>query len=248
MNLKHIWHRNSSLILSCASAAGVIATAVLVAKSATKISKIQNEREKQMDAKEKIAIYGPAILVCAGTICCILGANVLNHRRQVSLASAYALMDSSFKKYKSKLKELYGEEAHEHIVDSIAIEKATEKYIACEHLGSYCDLSIDENKRPVLFYEEFSDRLFESTIEQVMSAEYHLNRNYILRGVQVINEFYDFLGLDPIPGGDDIGWVPMDEGMFWIDFNHRKSRLEDGTEFYIIEMPFGPIENLDEIY
>lgn len=248
MNLKHIWHRNGSLILSCASAAGVIATAVLVAKSATKISEIQNEREKQMDAKEKITIYGPAILVCAGTICCILGANVLSHRRQVSLASAYALMDSSFKKYKSKLKELYGEEAHEHIIDSIAIEKATEMYIACEHLGSYCDLSIDENKRPVLFYEEFSDRLFESTIEQVISAEYHLNRNYILRGVQVINEFHDFLGLDPIPGGDDIGWAPMDEGMFWIDFNHRKSRLENGTEFYIIEMPFGPIENLDEIY
>jgi hypothetical protein len=32
-------------------------------------------------------------------------------------------------------------------------------------------------------------------------AEYHLNRNYILRGEAVINELYEFLGLEPTDWG-----------------------------------------------
>ena len=42
--------------------------------------------------------------------------------------------------------------------------------------------------------------------EQVLMAEYHLNRNYILRGEAVINELYEFLGLEPTDWGAEAGW------------------------------------------
>lgn len=32
----------------------------------------------------------------------------------------------------------------------------------------------------------------------------------------------------------------MDESMFWIEFTHRKSVMSDGTEFYILGMPWEP--------
>lgn len=111
--------------------------------------------------------------------------------------SAYALIDTSYKEYKGKLKELYGEEVHQNIVNSIAIEKVDDVAIHAEHLCTSCDLISEEScGEPVLFYDEHSNRYFESTIEQVIAAEYHLNRNYILRGYSYLNELYEFLGLE----------------------------------------------------
>ena len=74
-----------------------------------------------------------------------------------------------------------------------------------------------------------------------MAAEYHLNRNYILRGYAYLNEFYVFLGIEETDYGSVLGWAPNDDGMYWIDFNHSKTVLDDGLEVYIIEMPFEPV-------
>ena len=52
-----------------------------------------------------------------------------------------------------------------------------------------------------------------------------------------MNELYDFLGLEPTDFGNEMGWAPTDEGEYWIEFNHRKAKLDDGTVFYILEMP-----------
>ena len=68
--------------------------------------------------------FVPAVVVGTSTIACIFGANILNKRQQASLASAYALVSNQYRDYKSKLKELYGEEAHNKIVDEIVKEKA----------------------------------------------------------------------------------------------------------------------------
>lgn len=115
------------------------------------------------------------------------------------------------------------------------------------YFGNNCDLSVEDNYgENKLFYDGYSNRFFESTIEQVMSAEYHLNRNYVLRGYTVLNELYEFLGLDDTEEGSVLGWAPIDDGMYWIDFNHHKARLKDGTEYYILQMPFAPRANYHE--
>ena len=73
-----------------------------------------------------------------------------------------------------------------------------------------------------------------------MNAEYHLNRNYILRGYSYLNEFYEFLGIEDTDYGSVLSWAPNDDGMYRIDFDHRKLIMEDGLEVYIIEMSFEP--------
>ena len=70
--------------------------------------------------------YIPTAAFGLSTIACIMGANALNSRKQAALTSAYALINQSYKEYKDKLKELYGEEAHNAIVDSIVSEKCIE--------------------------------------------------------------------------------------------------------------------------
>lgn len=249
--LKH----NSSTVLTFIGIAGVVTTSVMTAKATIKAFEIVNEAEcekKEPLTKKEIVVlagpsYFPAILVGASTIACILGANVLNKKQQALLSSAYAFANTSFKEYKNKVKEIYGEEAHNKIIDSLAVEKAKDANVTAPGIFSNCSLSTGDDSEPRLFYDEYSGRYFETTTEQVLQAEYHLNRNYILRGYATLNEFYEFLGLEQTDYGEILGWSPSNGEMYWIDFNHRKLIMEDGLECYIIEMPFEPMEEyLDE--
>ena len=241
--------RNSSTILTVMGGVGVVATTVLAVKATPKalerIEEATQEKGEELTIFETVTVsfkpYVPTLLTGAATVACIFGANALNKQQQASLMSAYALVDTSFKEYKAKLKEIHGEEAHNDIINSIMIEKAEDINVTAANFCTTCDLSVEENDgEPKLFYDEHSGRYFETTIEQVMNAEYHLNRNYILRGYAYLNEFYEFLGLSETDYGSVLGWTPTDEGEYWIDFNHRKTILDDGLEVYIIDMLFEP--------
>ena len=246
--------KNSATILTVAAAAGVITTSVLSAKAAIKASRVlahkEDEKGEKLTFEETISavwtIYVPPVVAGMSTIACVFGANILNQRQQASLASAYALVDSSYKEYKAKLKELYGEEAHNNIVDAIAAEKCEDVHVYAGGLTSAYTQEIESDAEPRLFYDEYSGRYFETTIEKVLLAEYHLNRNYILRGFARLNEFYEFLGLEPTDYGETVGW-DICGAIYWIDFNHRKAFIgddNDGFECYIIEMPYYPRRRL----
>lgn len=245
--------KNSVTILTVATAAGVITTSILSAKAAIKASRVLAHKEEKKGEKltfeETISavwtVYIPPVVAGMSTIACVLGANILNQRQQASLASAYALVDSSYKEYKAKLKELYGEEAHNNIVDAIAAKKCEDVYISAGGLKSAYNQEIESDTEPRLFYDEYSGRYFESTIEKVLLAEYHLNRNYILRGFARLNDFYEFLGLEQTDYDEAVGWDICSE-IYWIDFSHRKTLIgddNDSFECYVIEMPYYPSED-----
>lgn len=126
----------SPTILTCIGAVGVVATAVLAVKATPKadgLIKADSSRNHDGDpyaatkleaVKSCWKCYIPAAATGVATIICIFGANTLNKKQQASLASAYALVNRSYSDYKRKLKELYGEDAHKKIMESIAAEKA----------------------------------------------------------------------------------------------------------------------------
>ena len=257
MNARLFVKRNASSILTGLGSIGVVTTAIMAVKATPKAIRLIEEAEKEKGEEltkwEKVKTAGssyiPSAIVGIATITCLLASNILNKRTQASLMSAYALLDQSYKEYKNKLIELYGEEQHNEIIDAIAIEKAEDVGVRGSYLGTNCDLSLEENdSEPKIFYDEHSGRYFEATIEQVINAEYHLNRNYILRGYSYLNEFYEFLGIEETEYGSVLGWAPNDDGMYWIDFNHRKLESEDGKDVYIIEMPFEPTYDFLEYY
>lgn len=138
-------------------------------------------------------------------------------------------------------------ETHNRIMRELAVEKVNEDHVINADGGFYCsDLGFEhatEERR--LFYDRFSERYFESTIGKVLEAEYHLNRNLTLRGNVSLNEFYSFLGIDPIEGGSDIGWFIDDDEIYWIDFNHLYRQVDDGPvndpiDCWIIDPVFDP--------
>ena len=239
MNAKLFLKRNGSTILTVLGGAGVVATAVTAVKATPKAIKLievyEEQKGEDLTTLEKAKVAGPhyvpAILIGAGTIACIFGANVLNKRTQASLMSAYALIDNYYKEYKKKVKELYGEKAHKEVISSIAKDKYTD------------DIRVDDNK--MLFYDEFSHRYFESTLEDVIKAEYNTNRQLQCNGGVYLNEYYEFLGLEPSQVGTELGWssgiLKSHYCAEWIEFDHEKVILEDGLECCIITLRYEPV-------
>lgn len=245
----------SPVALSCAASVGVIITAVTAVKvtpRAVELIKADSRRKHDGDPyaytkKEAVVsawkCYIPAVAFGASTIACIMGANALNRRQQAALTSAYALINNSYKEYKDKLKELYGEETHNAIMESIAKEKCQDVHITTSTFYSTDTLDFDEGMEPEItrtFYDCFSRRYFESTISKVIQAEYHLNRNFMFAGTIPLNDFYEFLGLEKIKIGDEVGWSNCNGDIYWIDFNHHRVTLDDGLEIFMIEMVFEP--------
>ena len=221
-----------------------MATAVVAVKDTPKamqiIERAKEEKGEDLTTVEKIKVAGPAyipaIAIGVSTLACIFGANALSKRSQASLVSAYALLDNSYKEYKKKVEELYGEGADARVKGEVARDKYNET-----------DVPREDEKQ--LFYDYFSERYFESTMEEVLKAEYELNRELHTKDYAYLNEFYDLLGLDHIQSGWDLGWS-MGASLThywktWIDFRHEKVEMEDGMECYIITMT-EPIVDFEE--
>ena len=119
---------------------------------------------------------------------------------------------------------------------------AKEEYVSADGLALYRP-DLDRENEKILFYDMYSDRYFRATIPAVLNAEYHLNRNLVLRGDVTANEFYDFLGIDRIDYGDELIWSIedlMENGIMWLDFENRYTRLDDGMECCIISCMTDP--------
>lgn len=239
--------RNASTILTVAGGAGVIATTIMAVKATPKalraIDKAKTEKGENLTVFETVRVAGPAyiptIAMGAGTLTCIFGANILNQRKQASLVSAYALLDNSYKEYKKKVNELYGEDADFKVKEGIAKDKYEEN-----------DVKLSDNK--LLYYDSFSGRYFEATSEDVLKAAYTLNKLIVEEGCACANEFYDMLDIPGIDGGDDIGWsVEALADMYWsywIDFHVEKTTLDDGLECHILLMEVEPTAEALQYY
>lgn len=239
--------RNSSTILTCVGAIGVVATTVMAVKATPKattlLQKAKEEKGEDLTAFEKIQVAGPVyiptVVTGAATIACIFGANVLNKRQQASLMSAYALLDNSYKDYRNKVKELYGDEADQTVKNEIAKDEYEKT-----------DISVDDGKQ--LFFDYFSNRYFESTMEDVLRAEYQVNKIMANRDYVYLNEFYDELGLEPIDAGNKLGWSSGSclacYWENWINFHHENVEMEDGLECCIITMLSEPMTDFEEFF
>lgn len=235
--------KHSSTILTVAATAGVIATAVTAAKATPKaikrVEKATDKKGEKLTTVETIIVAAPAYIpsaaIGASTIVCIFGANKLSKHQQAAFASAYALADNAYKEYRGKVKELLGDETDIKIREAIAKDKRNEDVVA--YAPGITTLASRGEK--MLFYEEYRGAYFEATMEDVLNAEYHLNRNFALRGYANLNELYDFLGLEKTDFGDILGWdwnEMIESGLTpWIDFNNHMVVMDDGLECCMIE-------------
>lgn len=161
--------RHSSTILTVMGAIGVGATAVIAVKDTPKALRILDEAEQEkgeeLTVKEKIItagpVYIPAIAVGVSTIACIFGANALNKRNQAALMSAYALLDQSYKDYKRKVSDIYGEDADKKIIEEVTKEELEPR--------DNTDDTDDSNV--VTIFDGTTMRSFESVLDKITTDD-----------------------------------------------------------------------------
>lgn len=238
--------RNASTILTCAGGAGVVVTTVMAVKATPKalrlIEEAKNEKGEDLTKFEVVKAAGlayvPTVISGVTTIACIVGANMLNKRQQAALMSAYAMLDNSYKQYRKKVEELYGNEANNLIRAELAKDKYEEE-----------DEILEEDDGKLLFYDQYSERYFRATHETVLQAEYELNRVLNMDYYASLNEFYCLLGIDGTDYGDYVGWsaAQLSEMNWssWIEFWHEKVEMEDGMEAIIVHIT-DPTADFDE--
>lgn len=154
-----------STVLTVLGAAGVVATSVAAVKATPKVLQIIEEEKKrkqeELTKKEVIKAtwkcYIPSIIIGASTITCIFGANLLNKKQQASLISAYAMLNSSYTKFKDKVNELYGEDTETRVIEEIAKDQYLED-----------DYPREDDDEETLFYDFVSQQYFTSTIDDVL--------------------------------------------------------------------------------
>lgn len=236
--------RNGATILTCMGGIGVVATAVTAVRAGSKatlrLNAAAEEKGEELTTSEKIKVAGPVyiptVVLGVSTIACIFGANVLNKKQQAGLASAYALVDASYKEYQAKVKELYGTEADKNVKNEIVKERY--------------ELEKKAEGDKQLFYDMFSERYFESTMDKVLAAEYELNRLLSKDCGVYLNEFYELLGIDRVDYGDYLGWstFAIVEMYYysWIEFSHEKVVMDDGLECTVIYMNREPIYEFED--
>jgi hypothetical protein len=237
LNVERFIRQNKSSILAISGAIGMIASVGLAIRNTAKYkdiihSKDNNKIDNIERLKVAVPLYFPVVLLTSGSLACIIGATVLNTKHKRSMTAAYILLENSFKQYKDKVAELYGSDAPRKVETEITNDKFEEKKT---------QLKNSEND---LFYDEYRCEFFESTLDYVREAMYHVNRNFILRGYTTLNEVYDFLNLSHTEQGDILGWSAdygwCYYGYSWIDYYCERRESRDETEYYAIIFPFPP--------
>lgn len=246
---QHYVKKNASTILTCMGALGVVGTTLSAIKATLKaIDVLEDEEEIKIERDNQslttfekalvvTPVYFPTILLGTATITCIFGANILNKKKQATLVSAYAYLNSSFNEYKDKVKVIYGEDGEKRVRDELAKDK-------------YIQQSMSESDKDILFFDEYSGRYFESTLFNLQNAIYKLNRTFALEGYTNLNEFYRYVDLPETEYGEVLGWSGVKcwevFNNAWIEIKWEDMELPDGLVAQAIRFPIPPEEGYEE--
>ena len=210
------------------------------------------EKYSEQDAKKdltlvytqtgiKIAkLYLPAVTLGVASLACLIGSNNILRKRNIALAAAYTTVDKSFKEYRKRVTDRFGEEVERQIRHNIKAQEIEETII--DEDGNEKKITKNVETCEIDGYSEYSRFFDDGCTGWEKDAEYNLvflkaqqqYANDLLRskGHLFLNEVYDMLGIPRSKAGQVVGWIYDPEnpiGDNYVDFgiydvNKRGSR------------------------
>ena len=189
-----------------------------------------------------IKLYGPAIILGSLSIASILTSHNILRKRNIALAAAYTVIDKSFKDYRSRVIERFGEdldhelkynikakEIEEVTVDAKGKEKTKKTTISVVNNDGYSD------------YARFFDdgctgwtKDAELNLVFLRQQQDHANEMLKSRGHLFLNDVYYMLGIPKTKAGQVVGWVYDEKnpvGDNFVDFGIYDSHREVNRDF-----------------
>lgn len=222
-----------------------------VTKAGQEYSKADTQKDLAITyvhaAVEYTKLYAPAVIVGAASITCILASHKILKKRNAAIAAAYTALDTSFKDYRNRVIERFGEQVEKElrynikakeVEETITDEKGKTKKV--KEVVDVAGEGWDPSK-----YSPYA-RIFDESHPQ-WTKDPEMNMFYLKarqaqatdmlrsRGHLFLNEVYDMLGFPRTKAGAIVGWIydpkRPELGDSYVDFGMYEVRREKAVDF-----------------
>lgn len=186
-----------------------------------------------------IKLYAPSIILGTLSIGAILTSNNMLRKRNMALTTAYAAVDKSFKEYRSRVVERFGEELDrelkynirkEQVEETIVDENGEEKTVTKE-------VEVVDSSAISDFARFYDDGCLGWTKDPEMNLMFlrrqqdAANDRLKDKGYLFLNEVYEMLGIQRSKAGQSVGWIYDKDNVYKIDFGIYDTHKEANRNF-----------------
>lgn len=163
-----------------------------------------------------IKLYTPAVILGALSIGTIVASNNILRKRNIALAAAYGTLDKTFKDYRSRVIDRFGEQVDNELKYGIKAKKFEEIEVdpetGKEKKVKKTVMVADPNlKSDYAVYFDKTSRSYETNADYnhmfLKAQESYANDKLQTRGHLFLNEVLDDLDLPRTPAGQIVGWT-----------------------------------------
>lgn len=206
------------------------------------------------DSKKDIAIiytqaglelaktYAPAIIVGTLSIAAILTGHNILHKRNIALAAAYTAMDKSFKDYRGRVIDRFGEELDKELKYNLTSKEIEE--VVVDEEGNEQTVKKTVSVAPSTMHSPYARFFDDGCIGWEKNAEYnhmflnqqqnYANEKLQKKGYLFLNEVYEMLGIPISEAGQCVGWIYDEKnpiGDNYVDFGMYDVYNEKARDF-----------------
>ena len=160
-------------------------------------------------------LYAPAVAVGVAGVGCVLASHDIMKKRNVALSAAYLTVDKSFKEYKQRVVDRFGEEVEKEIRYGIKAEEIVET-VTDEEGNETTVTETVKTMNPTLYsdYARFFDEASpcwqndpEYNLMFLRAQQQYANDLLRAKGRLFLNDVYEMLGIEKTKAGQIVGWV-----------------------------------------
>ena len=178
-----------------------------------------------------VKLYAPSVILGTLSITAMLASNDILRKRNAALAAAYATIDGSFKKYRERVIERFGETVDKELkygvkkqkIEEIVKDPETGKEKKAKKTVEVVE-GIDGYSEYARFFDDGCkgwEKDAESNLLFLRAQQQYANDLLVSRGYLFLNEVYNMLGIQITKAGQVVGWVydPDNKNLHnWVDF------------------------------
>lgn len=187
-------------------------------------------------------LYGPAVVVGALSIGCMLAANNILRKRNVALAAAFTAVDTSFKEYRGRVIERFGKEMDRELRYNIKAKEIEERVVDEDGNETVVKTTVqvmDPNVHSIysiIFDDGNLGWCKNAELNKVFLIQQQEAANWRLRkeGYLFLNDVYEMLGAPKTAYGQLAGWVWTEDstaGDNFVDFGMFDIHNEGARDF-----------------
>ena len=161
-------------------------------------------------------LYAPAVILGSLSVTSILASNNILRKRNIALGAAYAAIDKSYKEYRGRVIERFGEQVDQELKYNIKAKKfeevETDPETGKQKKVKKTVMVADPNlQSDYAVYFDNKSRNYETNMDYnrmfLKAQQQYANDKLQARGHVYLNEVLDDLDLPRTPAGQIVGWT-----------------------------------------